>query len=123
MSVSWEEAFGPLYSLSEAAHILGMSPEVLEKSTSRHEALRLEDGSFPGWQFDLENLRVYPAVIEIMKIFRDRNLEEIDVASFCVSPSDDISEDTLVIPVDLFEEGLPPQLLRAARRDASRLSD
>ena len=123
MSVSWEEAFGPLYSLSEAAHILGMSPELLEDLTSRREALRLEDGSFPGWQFDLENLKVYPAVIEIMKIFRDRNLEEIDVASFCVSPSDEISDDVLVIPLDLFDEGMPSKLLTAAKRDASRLSD
>jgi len=123
VSVSWEEAFGPLYSLPEAAHILGMSPEVLEELASRSEALRLEDGSFPGWQFDLENRRIYPVVVEIMKIFFDRKLEGIDVASFCVSPSDEISEDLLVLPVDLFENGPSQQLLTAARRVASRLSD
>lgn len=123
MTVSWEEAFGPLHSTAEAASILGVSVEELTEMAHKNEALKLEDGQFPGWQFDPEQHRVYPAIVAIMDIFYERDLVAIDVASFCVSPSPDLDEHRLIVPLDLFPEGAVPEIATAARRTAARLTD
>lgn len=121
MSDIWEEEIGPLYEVGEAAQILGASPEVLKERAKRGEALQLEDGRFPGWQFDLKRFMVYPALIEIMKILNGEDVDPTFVASFCLTPQPELDANMLVIPLDLFEEGGSPELLVAARRAAATL--
>ena len=121
MTDSWKETVGPLYDIDEASHILCLSPEILREFVKRREALQLDYRRCPGWQFDLKRLTIYPALLEIMGVFSEKNLSSNLVASFCCTPQPELDQDLLVLPLDLFEEGGTPELVTAARRFGAQL--
>lgn len=121
----WEGQFGPLLTSADARTMMGdISREALAKRVRTGKVLRLKDGRgrtrYPSWQFDPAEAKAYPAMIEIIKMFRDRGADEWEIASFCTDPAPELGDEA---PKTVLKTSNSSAVLTAARRALARLYD
>lgn len=127
----WQDQLGPLLKSHEAREALGgVSRAALGKAFQSGRLLRLRDERgrmrYPAWQFDPAAQSVRPGVSDVLALFRERDGDDWEVATFFTNPSPELDGQR---PVSLLAgpgaeaPDAPERLLTAARRTLARQFD
>lgn len=124
-SALWEDHFGPLLTIGGAQRAMdGISLDDLNQRVKAGEVLRLRDSRrrtrYPAWQFDPATAEPYPAIADIIRMFRMRGADEWEIASFFTDPAPELDG---VAPRAIFEAGDDTAIRTAATRALARLYD
>jgi hypothetical protein len=116
-SGAWAEHLGPVYDVHGVQQLLG----VTKQAVSKRRLLALTTGSgrvvYPAFQFTGSG--VVPGIGELMAVLPRDLASPWTVASWLVSPADDLAGER---PIDLLAAGETEPVLRLARRWAGALA-
>lgn len=121
----WRALAGHALTTEQARELLGISRQALHKRVVKGTLLGLPGERttlFPVWQFDAAG-QVRPAVVDALRVFRDRLGEEVDpriVLAWATAPQPELKDES---PAAWLEADRDPEpLVRAAERAAEALA-
>lgn len=118
-----DEETGPFYDTASLTKWLGVTKQALDNRVKKHTLLmcRTSDGKrvYPAWQFDNHG-DVHPGIQEVIRAFSEIGLDDgWTIARWLNLPNPDLGDQAAS---ELLAGGVTEPVVRAARRDADRLS-